>query len=201
MSRRTVAGDHGEVTRAAGTRMTMNMRVVLGTLAAGGRLYLREIAIRAELSPGTISKITRRLAQQELLVFEVERIDEHAPRRPRRKYCELTPAGRELADRVGIAPPDPSEERVVVLRTGAAGPSSQPPIGARLAELRGSRGVTPTEMAARLRTNVARIDEIERSRRIRVKTLIAYLGALGADLEITAIFVMADSGTDGNQHE
>jgi len=58
----------------------------------------------------------------------------------------------------------------------------------RLVDLRGERGLTQTALAAKMRVSQKRVSTIERQGNPQVETLRRYVAALGADLEITAVF-------------
>lgn len=62
----------------------------------------------------------------------------------------------------------------------------------RLYELRRSQAVSQAELAGRLDITQGAISKLENADDVRVSTLRQYLDALGADLELSAVF-------DGNQ--
>jgi transcriptional regulator with XRE-family HTH domain len=57
-----------------------------------------------------------------------------------------------------------------------------------LAELRAERGFTQTELAETLGVTQANISRIEREEDLYLSTLRGYLAALGAELEVSAVF-------------
>jgi DNA-binding XRE family transcriptional regulator len=57
-----------------------------------------------------------------------------------------------------------------------------------LADLRGQRGLTQTEVAASLGVTQANISRIEHEEDLYLSTLRGYLAALGAELEVNAVF-------------
>jgi DNA-binding XRE family transcriptional regulator len=58
----------------------------------------------------------------------------------------------------------------------------------RLAELREKLDATQTEMAAFMGTTQANVSRIERAENVYLSTLADYVGALGGQLEINAVF-------------
>jgi DNA-binding XRE family transcriptional regulator len=58
----------------------------------------------------------------------------------------------------------------------------------RLAELRTERGLTQAEVAASLGVTQANISRIEHEEDLYFSTLRGYLAALGAELEVNAVF-------------
>ena len=57
-----------------------------------------------------------------------------------------------------------------------------------LADLRAQRGLTQTEVAASLGVTQANISRIEHEEDLYLSTLRGYLAALGAELEVNAVF-------------
>lgn len=57
-----------------------------------------------------------------------------------------------------------------------------------LAELRESRGLTQTELAAALEQTQANVSRVERQRDLYLSTLADYVRALGGELEVNAVF-------------
>lgn len=61
-------------------------------------------------------------------------------------------------------------------------------VALELAGARGERGVSQTELAKRMKVSQANISRIEREGDIHLSTLAGYVGALGGELKIEAVF-------------
>ena len=61
-------------------------------------------------------------------------------------------------------------------------------VALELADARGGRGVSQTELAKRMKVSQANISRIEREGDIHLSTLAGYVGALGGTLKIEAVF-------------
>ncbi len=61
-------------------------------------------------------------------------------------------------------------------------------VALELADARGERGVSQTELAKRMKVSQANISRIEREGDIHLSTLAGYVGALGGKLKIEAVF-------------
>ena len=61
-------------------------------------------------------------------------------------------------------------------------------VALELAGARGQRGVSQTELAKRMKVSQANISRIEREGDIQLSTLANYVGALGGELRIEAVF-------------
>lgn len=57
-----------------------------------------------------------------------------------------------------------------------------------LYNLRQAAGITQTELAESLNISQSAISQLEQGRDVKISTLAAYINALGAELEITAVF-------------
>jgi DNA-binding XRE family transcriptional regulator len=86
---------------------------------------------------------------------------------------------KQLRDRVRN---DPARvERVVAFRQAMED-------GLALAEVRGKRELTQTDIARVLETSQANVSRIERQRDLYLSTLADYVAALGGTLKISAVF-------------
>ncbi len=85
----------------------------------------------------------------------------------------------ELSDKVVAKPGAP--ERMAVLRAGTLEEI-------RLFELRHGEAISQAELAGRLDVTQGAISKLEHSDDVRVSTLRQYLEALGARLELVAVF-------------
>lgn len=86
---------------------------------------------------------------------------------------------RKLHDKVTARPG--AAERLVALRE-----QTLAEIG--LHNLRQAAGLTQAELAATLDVSQSAISQLEQGRDVKLSTLRAYVEALGADLELTAVF-------------
>ena len=82
--------------------------------------------------------------------------------------------------------PNLSSKIVNAIRVGAGDASRV--VGKSLKDLREVLGLTQAEMARRLRVGQAAISKIERRGDVQISSLVKYVDALGAKLNITAVF-------------
>lgn len=83
-----------------GARMTVPTRLVLTAFleAPDGELYGKQISQLTGVSSGTLYPVLRRQVDRGRLVMRMEKQQESPGGRPLRKYYQLTPEGRTLAE-------------------------------------------------------------------------------------------------------
>jgi predicted transcriptional regulator/DNA-binding XRE family transcriptional regulator len=91
--------------------------------------------------------------------------------------------------------PKPAEKVVTAVRVGAGDAGRV--VGSSLKGLRELLGLTQADMAKRLQVGQAAISKIEGRGDVQISSLIKYVAALGAKLNITAVF---PSGTTATAH-